>query len=93
MRTVEKIEKEDIPNLKFSKKEVLQDEMERKRRNFELMRAQALGNLLKNKVNITFETADEKIFQVTTTVWAVGSEYVSLKQNLFIPINAILEID
>ncbi|MBW3469732.1 hypothetical protein [Arthrospiribacter ruber] len=93
MRTVERIEKEDITNLKFSKKEVLQDEMERKRRNFELMRAQALGNLLKNKVSITFETADEKIFQVTTTVWAVGSEYVSLKQNLFIPINAILEVD
>ncbi|EOZ95211.1 hypothetical protein A33Q_3416 [Indibacter alkaliphilus LW1] len=93
MKTVEKIEKEKITELKFSKKEVLENEVEKKRRNFELMRAQALGNLLKNKVNITFETADEKIYQVSTTVWAVGAEYVSLKQNLFIPVNAILEVD
>ncbi|PRY88147.1 hypothetical protein [Mongoliibacter ruber] len=93
MKTVEKIEKEEIINLKFSRKEVLQEDVKRKQRNFELMRAQALGNLLKNKVNITFETADEKVFQVSTTVWAVGSDYVSLKKNLFIPINAILEVE
>lgn len=93
MKTVERIDKTEIENLKFSKKEVLQGEAERRRRNFDLMRAQALGNLLKNKVTITFETADEKVFQVNTTVWSVGSEYVTLKQNLFIPINAILEVE
>ncbi|TVP47108.1 MAG: hypothetical protein EA341_13075 [Mongoliibacter sp.] len=93
MKTIEKIEKENLVELKFSKKEVLQDDLKKKRRTFDLMRAQALGNLLKNKVNITFETADERIFQVNTTVWSVGSEYVTLKQNLFIPINAILEVE
>jgi hypothetical protein len=58
-----------------------------------LMRAQALGNLLRNKVNITFETADEKVYQVSTTVWAVGNQFISLKCNTYIPINSILEVD
>ncbi len=93
MKTVEKVDKEGIKNLKFSKREVLREEADIRRRTFDLMRAQALGNLLKNKVNITFETADERIFQVNTTVWAVGSEYVSLKQSVCIPINAILQVD
>lgn len=93
MRLVEKINKEQINDLKFCKKEVLEDEMARRKRNFDLMRAQALGNLLRNKVNITFETADEKVYQVSTTVWAVGSQFISLKYNTYIPINSILEVD
>jgi hypothetical protein len=93
MKLVEKISKEQIIDLKFCKKEVLEDEMARRKRNFDLMRAQALGNLLRSKVNITFETADEKVYQVSTTVWAVGNQFVSLKCNTYIPINSILEID
>lgn len=93
MKLVEKISKEQISDLKFSKKEVLENEMACRRRNFDLMRAQALGNLLRNKVNITFETADEKVYQVNTTVWAVGNQFISLKCNTHIPINSILEID
>jgi len=93
MKLVEKISKEQINDLKFCKKEVLEDQMARRKRNFDLMRAQALGNLLRNKVNITFETADEKLYQVNTTVWAVGNQFISLKCNTHIPINAILEVD
>lgn len=93
MKTIEKIEKENISNLKFSKKEVLQDEMARRKRAFDLMRAQALGNLLRSKVTITFEDATEKIYQVSTTVWATGSEFVTLKCNTYIPVNSILEVD
>lgn len=93
MKLVEKITKEQILDLKFCKKEVLIDDMARRKRTFDLMRAQALGNLLKSKVNITFESADEKVYQVNTTVWAVGNQFVSLKCNTYIPINAILEVD
>lgn len=93
MKTVEKIEKEQIKQLKFCRKEVLSDNEARKKRDFDLMRAQALGNLLKNKVNITFETADEKVYQVHTTIWAVGSEFVCLKSDICIPINCILELE
>ncbi|RZS96225.1 hypothetical protein [Cecembia calidifontis] len=93
MKTVEKIEKEQIKQLKFCRKEVLSDPEARKKRDFDLMRAQALGNLLKNKVYITFETADEKVYQVHTTIWAVGSEFVCLKSDICIPINCILELE
>jgi predicted alternative tryptophan synthase beta-subunit len=93
MKTIEIIQKEQIRDLKFCKKEVLADEMAKIRRNFDLMRAQALGNLLKNKVNITFETADEKSYRVNTTVWAVGTDFVCLKSDIHIPINAITEVD
>ncbi|MCL6261027.1 hypothetical protein M3O96_18125 [Aquiflexum sp. TKW24L] len=93
MKTIEKIEKEKIDELRFSKKEVLEDEKERKIRNFELMRAQAIGNLLRSKSTITFEDANGKTFQINTTVWAVGDKFVSLKCNRHIPINAILVVD
>lgn len=93
MKTIEKIEKEKISELRFSKKEVLADAMAIRRRNFELMRAQAIGNLLRSKSTITFEDADGKLYQVNTTVWAVGDKFISLKCNRHIPINAILEVD
>ncbi len=92
MKTVQSIEKEKIGNLKFSKREVLLSPTEIKNRTVDLLRAQALGNLLQSKVNITFETADEKIYQVSTTVWAVGQDFVTLKGGVHIPINAIVEV-
>ncbi|MCH7399643.1 hypothetical protein MM236_16720 [Belliella sp. DSM 107340] len=93
MRTIEKIDKENIPSLKFNKNEVLSSQEDIKKRWNNLFRAQALGNLLQSKVQITFETADQKIFQVNTTIWAVGLEFVTLKGGIHIPVNAILEVD
>jgi len=93
MKTIEKIEKEKINELRFSKKEVLEDEMARRRRNFDLMRAQAIGNLLRSKSTIVFEDAVGNAYQVSTTVWAVGDRFISLKCNTHIPINAILEVN
>ncbi|MFD2037260.1 hypothetical protein ACFSKL_20855 [Belliella marina] len=93
MKTVEKIEKEMIHTLKFNKNEVLTSEEDVKKRWSNLFRAQALGNLLQSKVQITFETADQKTFQVNTTVWAVGQDFVTLKGGVHIPVNAILEVD
>ncbi|WP_113925309.1 hypothetical protein [Cognataquiflexum aquatile] len=93
MKTIEKIEKEKINELRFSKKEVLEDEMARRRRNFDLMRAQAIGNLLRSKSTIVFEDAVGNTYQVSTTVWAVGDRFISLKCNTHIPINAILEVN
>ncbi|AFL82725.1 hypothetical protein Belba_0053 [Belliella baltica DSM 15883] len=93
MKTIEKIEKEDIKNLNFNKREVLSTNVEIKKRWNELFRAQALGNLLQSKVNITFETADERIFMVYSTIWAVGQEFITLKGGVHIPVNAVLEVD
>jgi hypothetical protein len=93
MKTIEMIEKEQIQSLRFTKKEVLTDKEAIIRRERNLHRAQTLGNLLRNKVRITFIAADEKTYQVQTTVWAVGSSFIELKRGIYIPINAILEVD
>lgn len=93
MKTIEKIEKEKISGLRFSCKEVLGDENARKRRNIDLMRAQAIGNLFRSKSTIVFEDAEGNTYQVNTTVWAVGDRFISLKCNTHIPINAILEVN
>lgn len=66
---------------------------DRKKRLADLYRSQTLGNLLQTKVKIIFETADEQVYQVNTTVWAVGSDFISLKGGVYIPINAILEVN
>lgn len=93
MKTILKIEKEQIRDLVFCKRDVLDDEAARKKRNFDLMRAQALGNLIQAKVSITFECEDKKIYQVNTTVWAVGKDFILLKGNTHIPIRTIHEVD
>jgi hypothetical protein len=88
-----KIEKESIKDLSFSRKEVLLDIDSQLIRNHDLHRAQILGNLSHNKVCIWFEAANEKTYQVETTIWAVGSQYVTLKGGTAIPINAIIKVD
>lgn len=93
MKIFENIEKEKIPNLSFSKNEVLADPEERLKRLNDLFRSQTLGNLHQSKVKLTFEAADNRVYQVDTTIWAVGNSFVSLKGGINIPINSILKID
>ncbi len=93
MKTIELIEKEQISQLQFGKKEVLINPEDRKKRMADLYRSQTLGNLLQTKVKLTFESADEHTYQVNTTVWAVGADFISLKGGVYIPIHAILHVD
>lgn len=93
MDTVETIKKENIPNLNFSKREVLTDPEERLKRLNDLFRSQSLGNLHQSKVKLTFEAADHHVYQVNTTIWAVGNSFVSLKGGVIIPIHSIFKID
>ncbi|MES2733556.1 MAG: hypothetical protein V4714_17560 [Bacteroidota bacterium] len=86
------IEKETITRISFLKDDVLVDSLSKQVRLFNLKRAQTLGNGYKRKVKINFFTANHEAKQVETTVWAVGSFYVSLKGGINIPINAISEI-
>ena len=87
------IEKEDIPQLKFSKQEALQTSKERHLRSFYLNRALQLGNLLKNKVKIYFKNHKDHLLQVHTTIWAVTTDFVVLKQGITIPKHRIVYID
>jgi hypothetical protein len=58
-----------------------------------LHRAQTLSNLLQSKVKLTFETANGSLYQVETTVWAVGDDFISLKGGIVIPVNANHKVD
>lgn len=93
MKTITQLEKEQIAQLTFGKREVLENPDDKKTRMADLHRAQTLGNLLQTKVKLIFETADRQVYQVETTVWAVGPEFVSLKGGIYLPINSILQID
>ena len=93
MTTAETIEKENIPSLNFSKRDVLTDPDERLKRLNDLFRSQSLGNLHQSKVKLIFKTADNQIYQVETTIWAVSDYFVSLKGGVNIPINSIFKIE
>ncbi|MDN3668053.1 hypothetical protein QWY93_01715 [Echinicola jeungdonensis] len=93
MSIVKIISKENIKDLKFTSKEVLLDKESREKRMRNLLRGLALGNVLHGKVKITFETEDAKLYLVDTTIWAVSQEFINLKGNITIPVNAILGLD
>ncbi|WP_299251061.1 hypothetical protein [uncultured Lacinutrix sp.] len=87
------IQKEDIPQLKFSKTEILNTAKKRKLRSHYLERASQLGNLLKTKVKIYFIDSTNKLISVNTTIWAVTSNFVVLKQGITIPKHSIIYIE
>ncbi len=93
MKPIETIEKEQLAHLFFNKKDVISDPDLQKERLAKLFRSQTLGNLLQSKVHLTFQASDEHIYQIYTTVWAVGSDFISLKGGMTIPISSIIEID
>ena len=93
MKTLIAIPKEVISTLTFAKSDVIIDTENQKKRMTDLYRSQTLGNLLQSKVKITFESADLQTYQVETTVWAVGDNFISLKGGIFIPIRSILQVD
>lgn len=93
MKIIELIEKEQIPGLNFSKEEVLATTEERNLRLNELFRSQTLGNLHQTKVRLTFSAENEQLYQVYTTIWAVGNSFVSLKSGINIPIHSILKVE
>ena len=87
------IPKEQVSTLQFSKTEVLQNKKKKVLRAHYLNRAAQLGNLLKNKVNIYFKDADDKLMRVHTTIWAVTTDSVILKQGVTIPRNCVVFVD
>ncbi len=86
------IDKNTVHQLKFSKLDVLDNEVDKKTRDKQLNKAQALGNLDKHHVRIRFKDADGKNLETTVTVWAVTKDYVVLKGENLIPIISITEI-
>lgn len=87
-----KIEKEEVSSLIFPSKPIkLRTIEEQKSLVGKLMKAEKLGNLFKNKIEIVFQD-EEGLKEVNTTIWAVGREHILLKKGVFIPVNRIVSI-
>ncbi len=86
------VPREVINTLEFPEHDVLLDAASISHRNVVLHHATNLGNLVNQKVNIFFEDS-ECIKKVTTTIWAVVSQKVFLKDKRFIPVNRIHSVD
>jgi len=85
------IEKEEINQLHFDHKEVLLTKLSKKERNRNLNRGLILGNAFHTKVKIIFED-DSNLYQVETTIWGLGQDFVLLKQGTFIPRKRIHQV-
>lgn len=87
------IQKEDISKLKFSSTETLKKPEDIALRSHYLRSASTLGNILKTKVKIYFRDYSNKLMIVNTTIWAVTTNFVVLKQGVTIPKSSIVYID
>jgi uncharacterized protein (UPF0248 family) len=85
------VQKEEIANLLFPAKEVLQSDDDIKTRRRELERATTLGNVEHGKIKIIFEDR-EGLKKVETTIWATTEKNIVLKGGVFIPIHRIHQI-
>jgi len=86
---IENIEKEEMTNVEFSPLEKTTDEISIL--TYKLNRALINGNTSKIKYTIIFNTT-KGLVTTKTTIWFVGSKYVLLKSNIYIPIDAIKDI-
>lgn len=82
------IEKETIPNLKFSKPYVSKTN---ENLHSKLKEATTLGNLHHGKCAIIFQD-DEGLKKVETTIWATGAKYICLKGGVWLPIARIKDV-
>ncbi|MEY3417554.1 MAG: hypothetical protein RL060_1666 [Bacteroidota bacterium] len=87
------VQKEDLIDFKYAKKDVLVDVAKQRLRSIYMKKAEMLGNSYKGKVKLTFVSEDEQFFAVETTIWAVNEEYISLKGGVNIPTKAVCEIE
>ncbi len=87
------INKEELLEMNFSKREVLNDEQLKTQRMEKAHKAARLGNGYKGKVTITFMHELGEIYKVETTVWACCEKFIILKGGIAVPISSILEID
>lgn len=87
-----KIEKEEVEGLVFPSKPIkLRTEEEQVGFIKKLKKAEKLGNLFHNKIEIIFQDS-EGLKEVNTTIWAVGEDHILLKKGVFIPMNRIVSI-
>lgn len=85
------IEKELLDTLQFPPQEVLLDDNQIARREYDAKRAIRLGNLFKDKVKVIFEDA-EGMKMILTTVWGMTERFLIFKRGMIIPLHRVHEI-
>jgi hypothetical protein len=87
------IPKELLSEVKFSRSDVLENDVTRQRlRKIYLGKAQSIGNLYKIKVKIYFTTSEREMMRVETTIWSADDQFVTVKGGA-IPTHAITAIE
>lgn len=93
MQGIITVSKETLPSQQFIREEILPEKISQQLRLAPLYRAQLLGNLYHQKVNIVYRLKTGEVQQVETTVWSVEENYVVLKSGITIPVHAIVEVE
>jgi len=86
------IPKENIKNIKFSERDILNTKEEKIKRKINLQRAATLGAQSKTNIKIYFVDIEGIRHRVVATVWATTENNVSFKGEVMVPIKAIYKV-
>lgn len=89
--TAEKIEKEDLPKVRFPKDPVHLSDAHRHELDAKLDRAMKLGNTEHTKCRILFKD-EEGLKYVETTVWSFDAGSIVLKYGHMVPLNRVIDV-
>jgi hypothetical protein len=81
----------DIPEVTFIPIESEDEQFSKQELSSKLDNACSNGNNGKSKYKITFLT-NNGWMRIHTTIWMVGEEFILLKENIYIPINSIIDV-
>jgi hypothetical protein len=81
----------DIPEVTFIPIESEDEHFSKQELSSKLNNACSNGNNGKSKYKITFLT-NNGWMRIHTTIWMVGEEFILLKENIYIPINSIIDV-
>lgn len=82
-----------IGHIHFSKKDALAEQQARENRQYLLSKAQCLGNLFHQPVNIVYQADNGEIQQVESVVWSVLEDYMQVTGGYIIPVHAVLAVE
>jgi len=90
---VRKITPEEVPFMRFTHTEVLNDLNERVERNWKLHKAVALSNVDHLDIGLVVQLDSGEVIETYTSLVDYADDYIEKKGGYFIPLHAVLEID
>ncbi len=87
------ISREELKEVKFPNKDVLQSEEERNLRTHDLKSAMAYTNIENDEVGLIIQLADGEQVQYMASLIALAGSLVELQGGFVIPVKAIVRVD